>query len=335
MYHLRFKGKHYDIGYKWGRKLFEKNFLLLKNIPFALTKEHRDFAKKSEVYYKRFFPEALREIRGVADGQNIDYDLLLSFLLSMYCIIPSCNCSCLVLKNDKNIILGRNSDFLTKLEKLYINCIYKLSNNYSFIGNTTSFIEIEDGVNECGLAIGFTSIYPTVIDYGFNSGMIIRMILEKCKNVEEGIELLNKIPIASSQTLVLADISGEVALVECNCKEKKIYKNFNKEKYFISTNIFQSESMKKYNKINFDNWFSQERYQTLENFLDTNFKVCDIEEIKKLLAGKKGFICQYDRKTGKDTVWSSIYDLKSKKIWRAEGNPKRKKFIEDNKFILK
>ena len=102
MYHLRFKGKHYDIGYKWGRKLFEKNFLLLKNIPFALTKEHRDFAKKSEVYYKRFFPEALREIRGVADGQNIDYDLLLSFLLSMYCIIPSCNCSCLVLKNDKN-----------------------------------------------------------------------------------------------------------------------------------------------------------------------------------------------------------------------------------------
>ena len=93
--------------------------------------------------------------------------------------------------------------------------------------------------------------------------------------------------------------------------------------------------MKKYNKINFDNWFSQERYQTLENFLDTNFKVCDIEEIKKLLAGKKGFICQYDRKTGKDTVWSSIYDLKSKKIWRAEGNPKRKKFIEDNRFILK
>ena len=73
MYHLRFKGKHYDIGYKWGRKLFEKNFLLLKNIPFALTKEHRDFAKKSEVYYKRFFPEDLRVnimILGISGEEN-------------------------------------------------------------------------------------------------------------------------------------------------------------------------------------------------------------------------------------------------------------------------
>lgn len=332
MYHLKFKGKHYEIGYKWGKKLFENNFLLLQNIPFTLTKEHKDFAKKSEVYYNKFFPEVLEEIRGVADGQNTNYTLILSFLLSMYCIIPSCNCSCLVLKNDKNIILGRNSDFLTKLEKLYINCIYKLSNNYSFIGNSTSFIEIEDGINEFGLAVGFTSIYPIVVDYGFNSGMIIRMILEKCKNVDEGIELLNKIPIASSQTFVLADISGEIALVECNCKKIEVYKNFNENSYFISTNIFQSESMKKYNKVDYDNWFSQERYQTLEKFLNKNFKICNVEEIKKLLAGENGFMCQYDRKTGKDTVWSSIYDLKSKKIWRVEGNPKRKKFIEEDRF---
>lgn len=36
----------------------------------------------------------------------------------------------------------------------------------------------------------------------------------------------------------------------------------------------------------------------------------------------------------KDTVWSVIYDLKNKKIYRVEGNPSRKKFIEDKRFKL-
>lgn len=334
MYHLKFKGNHYEIGYKWGRKLLENNIFLLKNIPFPITEEHKNFAKQSENYYKEFFPEILEEIKGVANGQKIDYDLLLSFLLSMYCVVPNCNCSCLVIKNDKNIILGRNSDFIVTLEKLSMNCIYKLSNGYSFMGNTTSFVEIEDGINEYGLAIGFTSIYPTVINYGFNSGMIIRLILEKCKTVVEALNLLKKIPISSSQTFVLADITGEIALVECNCKKVKISRNFKKNDYFISTNVFHNKNMLKYNKANYDNWFSEERYQTLKNFFNENFIDCDVEKIKKLLSGKNGFICQYDRKTNKDTIWSSIYELSNNKIWRTEGNPRRKKFIEDKRYFL-
>lgn len=336
MYHLRFKGKHYNIGYNWGKKLLERNISLIKNIPFQITEQHKNFTANSVKYYEKYFPEILEEIKGIADGQQIEYNLLLSFLLSMYCIIPSSNCSCLVVKNGENIILGRNSDFLTKLEKLYMNCIYKFSSeNYSFIGNTTSFVEIEDGINEYGLAVGFTSIYPTVIDYGFNSGMIIRMLLEKCKNVDESITLLKKILIASSQTFVLADTLGEIALVECNCKAMKIFKNFKADEYFISTNMFSDKSMKKYNKLDYDNWFSQERYDTLNKFFKRNFNLVSVKDIKKLLSGDYGFICQYDRKEGRDTVWSSIYDLKNKNIWRVEGNPKRKKFIEDDRFILK
>ena len=47
-------------------------------------------------------------------------------------------------------------------------------------------------------------------------------------------------------------------------------------------------------------------------------------------------MCQYDRKSGADTVWSVIYDVKNSKVYRAEGNPSRKKFIQDErmKFIF-
>lgn len=54
-----------------------------------------------------------------------------------------------------------------------------------------------------------------------------------------------------------------------------------------------------------------------------------------LLGGKYGFMCQYDRKTNADTVWSVVYDLKNKQIWRVEGNPGRKKFKEDTRFKIK
>ena len=54
-----------------------------------------------------------------------------------------------------------------------------------------------------------------------------------------------------------------------------------------------------------------------------NTKKIDLVFVKKLLSGDYGFLCQYDRSTGKDTVWSVIYDLKQHKIYRSEGNPRR------------
>ena len=53
---------------------------------------------------------------------------------------------------------------------------------------------------------------------------------------------------------------------------------------------------------------------------------------KKLISGDYGFLCQYDRKLNFDTVWSSIYSIKNKKIYIAEGNPSRKKFKEDKRL---
>lgn len=32
------------------------------------------------------------------------------------------------------------------------------------------------------------------------------------------------------------------------------------------------------------------------------------------------------------TVWSVIYDVKNKRIFRVEGNPSRKKFVEDSRM---
>ena len=89
------------------------------------------------------------------------------------------------------------------------------------------------------------------------------------------------------------------------------------------------------NIIQIDDWRSCERYETTKNALANNKDKYGPDFAMNLLGGKYGFMCQYDRKTNADTVWSVVYDLKNNQIWRVEGNPGRKKFKEDTRFKIK
>ena len=113
---------------------------------------------------------------------------------------------------------GRNSDFLTAVEPFCDSPMYRLEGAYGFVGATTAWSEMEDGVNEHGLAAGLTFMYPTKIAPGFNAGMLVRYVLERCSTVEEAIEAIRKLPVGSAQAITLADRSGAAAVVECNCE---------------------------------------------------------------------------------------------------------------------
>lgn len=202
MYHERFRGTHYEAGFRWGRGLREHGKYLTDQVPFPVSKERIRYAEKCRAAYEKWYPEVLEEIRGIADGQGAEAGRLEAVLLGMYCILPQNRCSCLAFRQGKHVILARNSDFLTEMEKWNQNGIYRLDGGYHFQGNTTAFVEMEE-------------------------------------------------PVA--------------------------------------------------------------------------FAV-------DVLRGRYGFLCQYERRTGKDTVWSVVYDVGEGKVWRCEGNPSRKSFKEDGRF---
>ena len=337
MYHGHFRGTHYEIGFKWGALLAKHGNFILNNIGFPITPERLSFSESCIPVYQEHFPEILEEIQGIADGQTCNLKNLQAFLFSMYAMPPSCNCSCFSVANDRQILFGRNSDFLTELEKSNMNVIYHFtSQSYSFTGNTTAFVQMEDGINEHGLAIGLTAIQPASIEPGMNAGLLLRYFLEKCRTTQDVIECVHKLPISSAQTFTAADSSGQIAVIECCSEKAAIIKPSNSAPYVCATNIFHSDSMLEFNIPDIDNWHAERRYQTLEKTLDHKATGMNFNTAADLLSGKFGFLCQYDRKTGKDTVWSVIYDLTNKKIYRTEGNPCRHKFKEDTRFhILK
>ncbi len=132
---------------------------------------------------------------------------------------------------------------------------------------------------------------------------------------------------------MLADKSGNIAVVECNCDKVVILTPQQGKSYVFTTNHFVSKEMQEFQFNGVDDVHSHERYETLVNAF-ANSKDYSLDFIKNLLSGKMGFMCQYDRKQGLDTVWSSIYDLTEGTIFRVEGNPSRKVFKKDKRLIL-
>lgn len=331
MYHSRWKGTHYKAGLHYGSMLYKRGINPIDNI--FISDERKMFAIRCLPIYEKFYPEIIQEIKGIADGLKIDYMDIANFLFTMYSFTFENKCSCIAVSSNGKTIFGRNSDFDISIEKLCDSTYYKLDSGYSFIGNTTAWTQIEDGINEFNLAAGLTFIYPIKINYGLNSGMLVRYILEKCKTTSEAIKVLKNIPIASAQTITLADEDGYIATVECNC-DKVVVLNSEKQECVFATNHFVSKEMQQYQYNGNDDIYSHKRYETIVNAFKNN-KNFSLDFMKNLLSGNMGFMCQYNRKIGMDTIWSCIYDLTDNYILRAEGNPSKKEFKQDKRLKMK
>lgn len=342
MYHLRFKGDHYDIGVKRG-KIFKKC-----NIKFPLNMD--EFQMKhgidSEKVLSKYFKEVCEEVKGITDTLEIDYYKFISWLLAMGCCMYNLEdnfpveirgCTAFAINYKNHIYYGRNNDLPPYLKKNSKSEIYKITNRNKFNITTSSFINGEEGINEKGLTVAMTFVGTKFEDImpGFNSVFIVRYLLEKANNVDEAKDLILDLPVSSNCNILLADNCGDMIVIECSPKEKNIRKpiKINDDLSVICTvNNFKTESMKKYEWDENDEYNTSERYNNVikafKNYSNKNI----IEYIKEVLKGNKGFMCQYDKSLNFETVWSSIFDLDSLTIYRSEGNPRKCKYVKDERL---
>ena len=336
MRHTEWKGTHDQMGLQQGAAMLACGQRILEHIPFEITPERLAYGQACIPVYQKYQPEALEELAGLAAGQQTDVQTLGAVLFSMYAIPPACFCSCFAAASEDGVVFGRNSDFLTALEAWNTNTIYRPRNGWAFMGHTTSFIQMEDGVNQWGLAVGLTSVAPSSpLRPGLNAGMLVRYLLEHCKTVSEALARLEELPLGSSQTLTLADRSGALAVHESNSDRKAVYIPPVDGLHFVcATNRFHLPAMASYDPGPVDDWFAERRYQTMYKALRSPCARADTAFARNLLSGGYGFLCQYDRATGKDTVWSVVYDLRQGEIWRSEGNPRRCGYHADRRFAI-
>lgn len=344
MYHPRFKGAHYAMGQKMGKIFKTCN----AQFPIKLDAFQAEFGRKSGRLLKQYFPEAAEEIRGITDVIEYDNELFTSWMMCMGCCMYNLEemnsvelrgCTAFSFMHNGNIYYGRDNDLPPFLKKISKSEYYQPENRNSFILNTSSFINGEEGINEYGLAAAMTFVLPKMeeIKPGLNSLFLVRYILENCKTVKEGIEALQSLPVASSCNILLTDRSGEMIVAECNPLRTCLRfpeKNAKGENFIITVNHFTSKEMWPHDAGSKDEFSSQTRYITAYNALKKNDYSDGVEYAKSILSGKHGFMCQYEKDLNFDTVWSSVFDITNRKIYRAEGNPLNCKFIEEKRLRM-
>lgn len=338
MYHLRLKGKHYEMGVKRG-KIFQKAHI---TFPIRLDSFQLEHGRESEKILRKFFPEVCEEIRGITDTLGIDYLEFASWMLCMGCCMYNLEenipveirgCTAFAYARDGHVIYGRNNDLPPYLKKGSKSEIYAPENGNRFNITTSSFINGEEGLNEHGLAVAMTFVMTdlTKIKPGLNSCFIVRYLLEKAKDTYQAISLLMELPIASNCNILLADKNGDMKVVECTPHFKRIREAevMNGDKIVCTVNSFTSSEMQLYDDSHGNDFDSYKRYQVVLDSFEKELYDNLIEKTQSLLRGDYGFMCQYDKALYFETIWSSIFDLKSLVIYRAEGDPRKKKYVQD------
>ena len=336
MHHLRLQGDHYEMGVKRG-KIFNKSRI---TFPFQLDNFQQEHGKQSEEILRKFFPEVCEEIRGVSDTIGASYSYFASWMLCMGCCMYNLEnncpveirgCTAFAYSKDGKLIYGRNNDLPPYLCDGCKSEIYAPKNGNRFHIATSSFINGEEGLNEHGLVVAMTFVMTDLkkIRAGFNSCFLVRYLLEKADDTEQAVSKLCNLPIASNCNILLADKSGRMVVVECTPTIQKIREAeiFHGDKIVCTVNSFTSDEMKPYDDAHGKDYNSHQRYKVvIDAFSSGKIRYDYIETTKQLLRGDYGFMCQYDNEPDFETVWSSIFDLESLAIYRAEGDPRKKNY---------
>lgn len=310
------EGTHYEIGYLTalhGKKTFGTQ---------GMKGQERLFAEKCREIVQEYFPEMIEEFNGYANALSLTEENLLWH----YSLGLQGGCSAFAVQTKYGNFVGRNYDYHYFENRRHL--IHTVPRSgYASIGMHEGLVGGRfDGINQEGLFVSFNAAGtpPTSTRPGLSVQLIVRYLLEKCKDAEEAVKALLELPVKEPKSYLIADQS-KAYVVEVHPKEKAVREAKNHR--IIVTNHFVDDSMTKYNDVN---THSRARYSTINSSIEEILRCTEKDEIINRM---KGLLTIHDppvcgHMNGHATFWSCISMLSSKQIYYCLGAPCRNPYIE-------
>ncbi|MBR0488375.1 hypothetical protein IJJ39_01715 [Candidatus Saccharibacteria bacterium] len=265
----RFTGTYVEFGEYLARKLAERNHNFN-------TRVNRRTLNKQLKIYKKFWPEILEESKAVASYLNMSedeilYDEIASTIDNQKRRVEAAHdsrdeaCTIFAIHENGKTYVGRNYDWDPSARNYFQIYDLKIDNTYRYFAfsdegtyprhtrSRTWKLYMEDAINEYGLYIGLTAskLREKYWNYGFSSYHMIRYVAEHCKTTEEALVVFRKIPIAVPKNFLIADKSGDIAVIEHAAKDYQILrpKTFANAKYIVHTNHCLSPEYRKVDPV--------------------------------------------------------------------------------------
>lgn len=325
MYHPRLYGSFYDMGFKYGNLLHEKvNF----KIP-SISKKKKTFGLESYQVLKNEYPEAVEEIEGFSQGIKDRPENLAAFLLSLGIFESSGQCSVFAFRNPQSVVVGRNYDMLFAFKKFTESSLIAPSDKYSYISQSDVFIGRSDGINEKGLFVAMSFVNGTQVIPGVSFHFVVKKVLENAASVKEAISLIQETTVSSANNFIIADRSGDIAVVE-SAPQSSFVRRPSKEKCYLHiTNQFVSSKMLEFDRGGVEWSQSLERSDRLSTLLSEK-KSVSLQAAKKILSD--ACVCLDLKKEKFGTIWSVVADLNKISIERAESKPTLARFKKETRL---
>jgi predicted choloylglycine hydrolase len=326
---LTLLGSYEEIGMQQGKILKKAGLKLPRPKPKMLH-----FARKCEEITTRHAPELLEELRAMSTEAGLDYEALLTVTLTGPYDpgqVPSTACTVLAVlpsrTTDGKTIVGRNYDFFNDVsEERATTYITRPKGGYASLGNCDIWVGREDGVNEAGLFVGQAAFFKRGLKPGMTFWLIVRMALDRCATVEEGLDLITNLPHAASWTYLLADAKGNAAVVEP--APEGIAVRYAEDGLLLLTN--HAVCPEYAGKEAFVPPDSRPRYNRLQRLLGGEHQV-DREMVKAALRDHVGLVCSHGahlprRKFG--TLWSVVGTPGERELEIATGHPCENEYLK-------
>jgi predicted choloylglycine hydrolase len=154
--------------------------------------------------------------------------------------------------------------------------------------------------------------------------------------VAEALEVLSKLQYVSANNYLLADRSGDMAVVETSADRVRVRRPSMGESFIICTNHFVHPEMQEMEDLELrqtEGLYTQERYTDIHDTLEQSGKSITIEKAQEILSSHEGHVCCHWKEWEVSTLWSVAASLKRPVVYTAEGSPCKAKFRPD--FRLK
>jgi len=318
MHQVELRGSYEEMGRQQGHPL--KGMTLLPPDPKMLH-----FARQCEEIVGQYAPELLDEMRGLAEVAELDYNALMTLTMTAPfdpAEVPGCSVLAVTPERsaDGRPIVGRNYDFFHDISEEPATTYRTYpEGRYASLGDCDIWVGRDDGLNEAGLFVAIAAFFLPGLQPGLTFWLITRLVLDRCATVDEGLELIQKVPHAGSWTYLLADQSGRAAVVEPTVKGIAV--RYPEDGLLIMTNHAVCPEWA--GKETFVPPDSHPRYNRLRELLGGNGLV-DVEAVKQALRDHEGLVCSHgahfpDRKFG--TIWSVVGRPGERQLDIAAGYP--------------
>jgi predicted choloylglycine hydrolase len=329
MYQVRVKGTYYEMGYVQGEML-EKGVLppiWSESLNETVGPKRAKFADECEKIVRRYMPDFLNELQGIADATGADYHKVKTWPLCSYGGLSPQSCSAVAISGkhteDGKPLFIRNYDYLDSDREYFTAFWTKPENGYASLGFSDAMSSRYCGVNEKGLAIGSSiSGYAGPPQPGVAFSLVTRWVLDHFSATDEATEFLTEVPHFHGWNFLLCDMQNNIVRVE-TCPKKVAVVHFD-EGIGVSSNHYFSQEMK---TLEEKNWLSEgstvKRYENALNWFRNRDGPIAIDYACKLASSHvdEGGLC--DKFVGVEggTLWSWIYTIDNADILICEGPP--------------